>query len=126
MACLKRRLIRLLIFWLSDIYIQRRTTWEWISHQKIIAGLHYEDLIENISEEFLDELLEQGVIECLSPYYDAPRDQCSFGVNVIDGKEWVSVELEEYTILPKITAALSSFKKITGADGKILFGAHVY
>lgn len=93
---------------------------------KIIAGLHYEELLEHISREELDELIDQGNIEELSPYYDAPRDQCAFGFAIVDGNYFAATELDESNILQKITAALSHFKQITGTDGKVLFGAHVY
>jgi hypothetical protein len=93
---------------------------------KIIVGLYYEDLIEHISEEDLQEFLDEGDLGELSPYYDAPRDDCAFGVNVIRGGSWLANEIDMNDFITSANRAKTLFKKVTGVDGKVLFGAHVY
>ena len=48
---------------------------------KLIYGLPYSDLPEEILEE-VDEMLDNGELEHASPYYDAPRDEWIVGVEV--------------------------------------------
>ena len=46
---------------------------------KLIYGLPYSDLPEDILEE-VNEMLDNGELEYASPYYDAPRDEWIVGV----------------------------------------------
>ena len=48
---------------------------------KLIYGLPYSDLPEEILEE-VDEMLDNGELEYASPYYDAPRDRWIVGVEI--------------------------------------------
>ena len=48
---------------------------------KLIYGLPYSDLPEEILEE-VDEMLDDGELEYASPYYDAPRDKWIVGVEI--------------------------------------------
>ena len=48
---------------------------------KLIYGLNYSDLPEEILEE-VDEMLDDGTLGYASPYYDAPRDEWIVGVEV--------------------------------------------
>ena len=48
---------------------------------KLIYGLPYSDLPEEILEE-VDEMLDNGELEYASPYYDAPRDEWIVGVSI--------------------------------------------
>ena len=48
---------------------------------KLIYGLNYSDLPEEILEE-VDEMLDNGELEYASPYYDAPRDRWIVGVEI--------------------------------------------
>ena len=48
---------------------------------KLIYGLPYSDLPEEILEE-VDEMLDDGELEYASPYYDAPRDEWIVGVEI--------------------------------------------
>ena len=41
---------------------------------KLIYGLHYSDIPEDILEE-VDEMIDNGELDYASPYYDAPRDE---------------------------------------------------
>ena len=58
---------------------------------KLIYGLPYSDLPEEILEE-VDELLD-GDLDYASPYYDAPREEWIVGVDV----ECSGVEIWELT-----------------------------
>ena len=46
---------------------------------KLIYGLPYSDLPEDILEE-VNEMLDNGELDYASPYYDAPRDEWIVGV----------------------------------------------
>ena len=48
---------------------------------KLIYGLPYSDLPEEILEE-VDEMLDNDELDYASPYYDAPRDDWIVGVDV--------------------------------------------
>lgn len=48
---------------------------------KWIYGLPYSDIPEEILDE-VNEMLDYGVLEYASPYYDAPRDEWIIGVEV--------------------------------------------
>ena len=48
---------------------------------KLIYGLNYSDLPEEILEE-VNEMLDMGDLDYASPYYDAPRDKWIVGVDV--------------------------------------------
>ena len=45
---------------------------------KLIYGLNYSDLPEEILEE-VNEMLDNGELEYASPYYDAPREEWIVG-----------------------------------------------
>ena len=49
---------------------------------KLIYGLPYSYLPEEIREE-VNEMLDNGELDCASPYYDAPRDQWIVGVEIM-------------------------------------------
>ena len=53
---------------------------------KLIYGLPYSDLPEEILEE-VNEMLDNGELEYASPYYDAPRDEWIVGVEVTAWKK---------------------------------------
>lgn len=46
---------------------------------KLIYGLPYEDIPEEILDE-VNEMLDSGELEYASPYYDAPRDRWIVGL----------------------------------------------
>ena len=48
---------------------------------KLIYGLPYSDLPEEILEE-VNEMLDNGELDYASPYYDAPRDEWIVGVEI--------------------------------------------
>ena len=53
---------------------------------KLIYGLPYSDLPEEILEE-VDEMLDNGELEYASPYYDAPRGEWIVGVEITAWKK---------------------------------------
>ena len=53
---------------------------------KLIYGLPYSDLPEEILEE-VDEMLDDGTLEYAIPYYDAPRDEWIVGVDITAWKK---------------------------------------
>lgn len=53
---------------------------------KLIYGLPYSDLPEEILEE-VDEMLDNGELDYASPYYDAPRDEWIVGVEITAWKK---------------------------------------
>ena len=61
---------------------------------KLIYGLPYSDLPEEILEE-VDEMLDDGTLEYAIPYYDAPRDEWIVGVG-IEGYVVDIVELNKH------------------------------
>ena len=48
---------------------------------KLIYGCNYSDLPEEILDE-VNEMLDDGSLDCASPYYDAPRGDWIVGVEV--------------------------------------------
>ena len=48
---------------------------------KLIYGLPYEDIPEEITEE-VDEMLDDGSLDYASPYYDSPREEWIVGVEI--------------------------------------------
>ena len=48
---------------------------------KLIYGTPYSDLPEEILEE-VNEMLDNGELDYASPYYEAPRDEWSVGVEI--------------------------------------------
>ena len=53
---------------------------------KLIYGLPYSDLPEEILEE-VNEMLDDGELDYASPYYDAPRDEWIVGVEIAAWKK---------------------------------------
>ena len=53
---------------------------------KLIYGLPYSDIPEEITEE-VDEMLDDGGLDYASPYYDAPRDEWIVGVEIVAWKK---------------------------------------
>lgn len=52
---------------------------------KLIVGLPYDDLIEGMSEEEVEnvnEMIDNGELDSASPWYDSPRDSWIVGVEV--------------------------------------------
>ena len=49
---------------------------------KLIYGLPYSDLPEEIREE-VNEMLDMGDLDYASPYYDAPRNEWIVGVDMM-------------------------------------------
>ena len=59
---------------------------------KLLYGCYYSELPEEILDE-VNEMLDNGELEYVSPYYDSSRSDWVVGVEVpIDGETWTSVE----------------------------------
>ena len=89
---------------------------------RIIVGLPY-DQITSIDREALDELIDNGDIDQASPYFDAPRDDCVFGIKVADS----DYRVEEFSLDDKtITEAKAAFKSKYGHEAKVYLSANVW
>lgn len=91
---------------------------------RMIVGLDYESL--GIDEE-LDfyEVIEEMDLYRVSPYYDAPQEDCYYGIQVAE-EDWQAIELNVLTLPQDIAEASTKFYKATGKHGKLFVSAHVY
>ena len=90
---------------------------------KLIYGLPYSDLPEEILEE-VNEMLDNGELEYASPYYDAPRDEWIVGVG-IEGYVVDIVELNnhmEADVYRKIPECFGDYDLVLG----LYVTPHVY
>lgn len=88
---------------------------------KLMVGLQYSDLIEDMSIddiETLDEDLDCGEVDYASPYYDCPRKYCIVGyeVNCTDPDKIGSA----------INALTKQFKLKYNKNPEVQAVAHVY
>ena len=90
---------------------------------KLIYGLPYSDLPEEILEE-VDEMLDDGTLEYAIPYYDAPRDEWIVGVG-IEGYVVDIVELNKHMeddVYHKIPECFGDYDLVLG----LYVTPHVY
>lgn len=86
---------------------------------KMIFGASYDDLGDSVED--LDEMLDEGVLEYASPYYDAPRDEWIVGVEM--PREYES----EVALSEALRKARLEFEELTdGAIGRIVVTPHVF
>lgn len=55
---------------------------------KLIYGLRYKDLVDELNEDQVEELqeaLDYGEVDYASPYYDSPQDRWIVGYEISDG-----------------------------------------
>ena len=92
---------------------------------KLLYGMNYRKLYDNISEdaqEQLDEDLEYGDIEYASPHYDADKDAWFVGYE-LEG----DFDLKEVRVfLDSLEEAEENFKSRFGVTGTVRVCKHVY
>lgn len=85
---------------------------------KLIYGLPYSDLPEEILEE-VDEMLDGGSLDYASPYYGAPRDEWIVGVEYrVNGLDYIDLDWSEFLDNKRI--------RILGSWLKFYVTPHVY
>ena len=84
---------------------------------KLIVGLP-QDEIEIDDEEILDEM------DRACAYCDCDSDARILGVTVASSDDYSAIEVD--LDLAKIDAAKTTFKEITGQDGKLYLSPHGY
>ncbi len=52
---------------------------------KLMVGLNYENLCDNVDQELVDDLLDSGELDYASPHYDSHRSQWFVGVELSNG-----------------------------------------
>lgn len=72
---------------------------------KLIFGVPYEELAEL---ENIDEMLDDGVLDYASPYYDSPRTEWVVGIEL--SKEYAG----EAEVVEAIREARKEFEELTG------------
>ena len=91
---------------------------------KLLYGMNYRELYENISEDAqgqLDEDLNYGDIEYASPYYDADRDTWFVGYDLVDDFDLKGVGV----FLDSLEEAEKYFKNRFGVLGSVRACKHV-
>ena len=81
---------------------------------------------DKISDEEFEGLLDDGELDRMSPYYDADREACCFGIIVEQTNTFRAKEIDLDDFKVKVEQAKKEFKDLTGIDGVVLFGADVY
>lgn len=93
-------------------------------NDKLLVGASYQDLEGFFEAKELEGMDLQDVIEeyfvCMSPYYDADREDCFYGLN-IPNYQYVD---EDWWDIVKETA--QQFELLTGVKATIRGGAHVW
>lgn len=89
---------------------------------RIIVGLPY-DQITGIEREALDEQIDNGDIDGASPYFDAPRDHCVYGIEVAES-DYLAEELSLSD--EQINSAKQQFKDLYGQEPKVYLSANVW
>jgi len=84
----------------------------------LIVGLEY----DQFDPEHIDNALDMGELDSASPYYDAAREDCIFGITVV-GDYSGAIDLE--VLNDDIKDAHREFKELTGLDGKIFVAPNV-
>ena len=79
----------------------------------IVVGLPYEDLPSQVQQ-----LIEDETLKSISPYFDAPVDDCLIGYIVEETDDYSAKELS-LDLSVKTEALAITFKLITGLDPKI-------
>lgn len=86
----------------------------------IIVGLPYDQF--NMAQDELDELIDNGDIDSASPYFDADRDDCVYGIRVAKS----DYRAEEFTLNDNlINSAKQSFKDTYGQEPKVYLSANI-
>jgi hypothetical protein len=87
----------------------------------LLVGLTYEDLIDGLDEDIdTQEWLEDLGLDEASPYYDAPRKDCIYGVFA---EAWDSTITE---VKQSMEEASAEFTRITGKQGKVFQSQNVW
>lgn len=88
----------------------------------IFVGLPREDFED---DEQLQEWLDNGDLDCCSPYFDGCGDDSAIcGIEVV--KSEYSGAAEFVWDQPKCDKARSEFKELTGLDAKVWLSPYVY
>lgn len=90
---------------------------------KMIYGLHYDDVPEYIIEQ-VDEDLDNGILDYVSPGYDSPKDEWIIGVEV---DVWNSSTTEVADSMAQAISNIPSYL-IEHEEGNLYFyvSQHVY
>lgn len=85
---------------------------------KLIYGLPYEDIPEEILGE-VNDMLDSGELDYASPYYDVPRDRWIVGVEYCaDGLDYIDLSWSDFLDNERI--------RILGSWLKFYVTPHVY
>lgn len=87
----------------------------------LVVGLPFYDVVDS-DDEFYDEYC--SALSRISPWYDCDSDECLIGI-VLYGEDFAYQEINETTLMQKITSAQHQFKKLTGKDGKLYVSPNV-
>jgi hypothetical protein len=81
---------------------------------KVILGLPYSD-VRHVPD--MDNMLDMGVIDAASPYYDAPREDWIVGVELGDSGNYSFSELNLGSA--QISVARTKLISLTGKSGRL-------
>lgn len=92
---------------------------------KIIVGLSAEKFKESLYDDIdLDDYFCGISLTTLSPYFDAPLEDCIWGITVYDVD--YTYQKVPSTLLADIEHAHQSFEDVTGLVGELYFGPNVW
>lgn len=90
---------------------------------RLVVGLPYGELKEwfNFLDDFWDyeEHLDQ-----VSPYFDADKEDCLYGVVVKKCNDYSYSEVDEKSFPNDVQRAHKKFKDVTGKEGKLYLSAY--
>lgn len=87
----------------------------------LVVGLPFDDVVD-CSDEYYEKY--DGCLSLVSPWFDCDHDDTLLGI-ILYGKDFAYQEIDETTLMQKITAAQHQFKKLTGKDGKLYVSPNV-
>ena len=86
---------------------------------ELVVGLRFKDLSHNVAYE---DLVDHGDLYRFSPYFDAPNDDCVYGVPVFGSGSYSysGVSLPS----PELSEAFEEFHRLTGQYGQVILTVH--
>lgn len=90
----------------------------------IVVGLPYDELGDDLRAKLAD-VGELYGIESVSPYFDAPSDDCVFGITVHQTDDYSCADLPG-DLTHRIEEACRTFHEKTGLVGRAILSPYVW
>ncbi len=86
---------------------------------ELVVGLRFKDLSHNVAYE---DLVDHGDLYRFSPYFDAPNDDCVYGVPVFGSGTYSCCDVSLPS--PQLSEAFQEFYRLTGQHGQMILTVH--